>query len=100
MLTPEGRSALKSKCEELNLSSGDLVETLVREQEGKTIYFPASDKKTGLKGGRKSLFFGKTRGTTTAVAMTKEGRELLDSMAKSSNLSRGDMVEYLLRSPT
>jgi hypothetical protein len=58
---------------------------------------PASAKQTGPKGGAKSFFFGKNRGTTTAVCVTPMAHRLLDEQVAASRMSRGDYIEYLLR---
>ncbi len=58
---------------------------------------PPQAKQTGPKGGAKSFFFGKNRGTTTAVCVTPMAHRLLDEQVAASRMSRGDYIEYLLR---
>src|ERR1700679_795935 len=71
---------------------------LIRERAGMPpLRIPASAKQTGPKGGAKSFFFGKNRGTTTAVCVTPMGHRLLDEQVAASRMSRGDYIEYLLR---
>ncbi|MBK9144416.1 MAG: hypothetical protein KC777_13450 [Cyanobacteria bacterium HKST-UBA02] len=80
------------------MSNGDYVEMLIRERAGMPpLRLPASLKQTGPKGGAKSFFFGKNRGTTTAVCVTPMAHRLLDEQVAASRMSRGDYIEYLLR---
>ena len=80
------------------MSNGDYVEMLIRERAGlPPLRLPAAAKQTGPKGGAKSFFFGKNRGTTTAVCVTPMAHRLLDEQVAASRMSRGDYIEYLLR---
>jgi hypothetical protein len=97
-LTALGRQLLKEQAASAGVSNGDYVEMLIRERAGMPpLRLPASAKQTGPKGGAKSFFFGKNRGTTTAVCVTPMAHRLLDEQVAASRMSRGDYVEYLLR---
>lgn len=97
-LTALGRQLLKDQAAALGVSNGDYVEMLIRERSDSTpLRLPSSAKQTGPKGGAKSFFFGKNRGTTTAVCVTPMAHRLLDEQVAASRMSRGDYVEYLLR---
>ena len=89
---------LKEQAASAGVSNGDYVEMLIRERAGQPpLRLPASAKQTGPKGGAKSFFFGKNRGTTTAVCVTPMAHRLLDEQVAASRMSRGDYIEYLLR---
>lgn len=97
-LTALGRQLLKEQAAAAAVSNGDYVEMLIRERAGQPpLRLPASAKQTGPKGGAKSFFFGKNRGTTTAVCVTPLAHRLLDEQVAASRMSRGDYIEYLLR---
>src|SRR5437868_180622 len=97
-LTALGRQLLKEQAAAASVSNGDYVEMLIRERAGMPpLRLPASAKQTGPKGGAKSFFFGKNRGTTTAVCVTPLAHRLLDEQVAASRMSRGDYIEYLLR---
>jgi hypothetical protein len=97
-LTALGRQLLKEQASAATVSNGDYVEMLIRERAGQTpLRLPSSAKQTGPKGGAKSFFFGKNRGTTTAVCVTPLAHRLLDEQVAASRMSRGDYIEYLLR---
>src|SRR5277367_3881274 len=97
-LTALGRQLLKEQAAAATVSNGDYVEMLIRERAGMPpLRLPASAKQTGPKGGAKSFFFGKNRGTTTAVCVTPMAHRLLDEQVAASRMSRGDYIEYLLR---
>ena len=97
-LTALGRQLLKEQAQSAGVSNGDYVEMLIRERAGMPpLRLPASLKQTGPKGGAKSFFFGKNRGTTTAVCVTPMAHRLLDEQVAASRMSRGDYIEYLLR---
>jgi len=97
-LTALGRQLLKEQAASAGVSNGDYVEMLIRERAGlPPLRLPASAKQTGPKGGAKSFFFGKNRGTTTAVCVTPMAHRLLDEQVAASRMSRGDYIEYLLR---
>src|ERR1700719_2832889 len=97
-LTALGRQLLKEQAASAGVSNGDYVEMLIRERAGQPpLKLPASAKQTGPKGGAKSYFFGKNRGTTTAVCVTPMAHRLLDEQVAASRMSRGDYIEYLLR---
>lgn len=97
-LTALGRQLLKEQAAKAGVSNGDYVEMLIRERAGQPpLRLPASAKQTGPKGGAKSYFFGKNRGTTTAVCVTPMAHRLLDEQVAASRMSRGDYIEYLLR---
>jgi len=97
-LTALGRQLLKEQAANASVSNGDYVEMLIRERAGMPpLRLPASLKQTGPKGGAKSFFFGKNRGTTTAVCVTPMAHRLLDEQVAASRMSRGDYIEYLLR---
>ena len=97
-LTALGRQLLKEQAAAASVSNGDYVEMLIRERAGQPpLKLPASAKQTGPKGGAKSFFFGKNRGTTTAVCVTPMAHRLLDEQVAASRMSRGDYIEYLLR---
>ena len=97
-LTALGRQLLKEQAASAGVSNGDYVEMLIRERAGMPpLRLPASLKQTGPKGGAKSYFFGKNRGTTTAVCVTPMAHRLLDEQVAASRMSRGDYIEYLLR---
>jgi hypothetical protein len=97
-LTALGRQLLKEQAANAGVSNGDYVEMLIRERAGMPpLRLPASAKQTGPKGGAKSFFFGKNRGTTTAVCVTPMAHRLLDEQVAASRMSRGDYIEYLLR---
>jgi len=97
-LTALGRQLLKEQAANASVSNGDYVEMLIRERAGMPpLKLPASAKQTGPKGGAKSFFFGKNRGTTTAVCVTPMAHRLLDEQVAASRMSRGDYIEYLLR---
>jgi hypothetical protein len=97
-LTALGRQLLKEQAAASGVSNGDYVEMLIRERAGMPpLRLPASAKQTGPKGGAKSFFFGKNRGTTTAVCVTPLAHRLLDEQVAASRMSRGDYIEYLLR---
>ena len=97
-LTALGRQLLKEQAAAAGVSNGDYVEMLIRERAGQPpLRLPASAKQTGPKGGAKSFFFGKNRGTTTAVCVTPLAHRLLDEQVAASRMSRGDYIEYLLR---
>jgi hypothetical protein len=97
-LTALGRQLLKEQAAGAGVSNGDYVEMLIRERAGMPpLRLPASAKQTGPKGGAKSFFFGKNRGTTTAVCVTPMAHRLLDEQVAASRMSRGDYIEYLLR---
>ena len=95
-LTATGRQTLRDLCQQQELSTGDLVETLIHKYQ-KLILPKGLQKTTGPKGGASSLFFGKNRGTTTAVNMTAKANQIVDKRAQTAGLSRGDYIEYLLR---
>ena len=89
---------LKEQAASASVSNGDYVEMLIRERAGQPpLRLPAAAKQTGPKGGAKSFFFGKNRGTTTAVCVTPMAHRLLDEQVAASRMSRGDYIEYLLR---
>ena len=89
---------LKEQAANASVSNGDYVEMLIRERAGMPpLRLPAAAKQTGPKGGAKSFFFGKNRGTTTAVCVTPMAHRLLDEQVAASRMSRGDYIEYLLR---
>jgi hypothetical protein len=89
---------LKEQAASANVSNGDYVEMLIRERAGQSpLRLPTSAKLTGPKGGAKSFFFGKNRGTTTAVCVTPMAHRLLDEQVAASRMSRGDYIEFLLR---
>jgi hypothetical protein len=97
-LTALGRQLLKEQAAAAAVSNGDYVEMLIRERAGQPpLRLPATAKQTGPKGGAKSFFFGKNRGTTTAVCVTPLAHRLLDEQVAASRMSRGDYIEYLLR---
>ena len=97
-LTALGRQLLKEQAAATSVSNGDYVEMLIRERAGQPpLRLPATAKQTGPKGGAKSFFFGKNRGTTTAVCVTPLAHRLLDEQVAASRMSRGDYIEYLLR---
>src|SRR5579885_2096571 len=97
-LTALGRQLLKEQAAAAGVSNGDYVEMLIRERAGQPpLRLPAAAKQTGPKGGAKSYFFGKNRGTTTAVCVTPMAHRLLDEQVAASRMSRGDYIEYLLR---
>lgn len=97
-LTALGRQLLKEQAAATGVSNGDYVEMLIRERAGQPpLRLPATAKQTGPKGGAKSFFFGKNRGTTTAVCVTPLAHRLLDEQVAASRMSRGDYIEYLLR---
>lgn len=97
-LTALGRQLLKEQAAGAGVSNGDYVEMLIRERSTMPpLKLPASSKQTGPKGGAKSFFFGKNRGTTTAVCVTPMAHRLLDEQVAASRMSRGDYIEYLLR---
>ena len=97
-LTALGRQLLKEQAATAGVSNGDYVEMLIRERSGMPpLRLPPSAKQTGPKGGAKSFFFGKNRGTTTAVCVTPMAHRLLDEQVAASRMSRGDYIEYLLR---
>ncbi len=97
-LTALGRQLLKEQASAAGVSNGDYVEMLIRERAGMPpLRLPVVLKQTGPKGGAKSFFFGKNRGTTTAVCVTPMAHRLLDEQVASSRMSRGDYIEYLLR---
>lgn len=97
-LTALGRQLLKEQAAAASVSNGDYVEMLIRERAGQPpLRLPSSAKQTGPKGGAKSFFFGKNRGTTTAVCVTPLAHRLLDEQVAASRMSRGDYIEYLLR---
>jgi hypothetical protein len=97
-LTALGRQLLKEQAAQASVSNGDYVEMLIRERAGLApLRLPAAAKQTGPKGGAKSYFFGKNRGTTTAVCVTPMAHRLLDEQVAASRMSRGDYIEYLLR---
>lgn len=95
-LTAFGRELLKNGALERGISVSDFVELIVKDawQYGFEV---VADKVSGPKGGAKSLFFGKNRGTTTAVCLTADGRALLDEQSSVAGLSRGDFIELMLR---
>jgi hypothetical protein len=97
-LTALGRQLLKEQAAAASVSNGDYVEMLIRERAGQApLRLPSTSKQTGPKGGAKSFFFGKNRGTTTAVCVTPLAHRLLDEQVAASRMSRGDYIEYLLR---
>lgn len=97
-LTALGRQLLKEQAAAASVSNGDYVEMLIRERAGQApLRLPAAAKQTGPKGGAKSYFFGKNRGTTTAVCVTPMAHRLLDEQVAASRMSRGDYIEFLLR---
>src|SRR5260221_342525 len=97
-LTALGRQLLKEQAAKASVSNGDYVEMLIRERAGMPpLRLPPTAKQTGPKGGAKSYFFGKNRGTTTAVCVTPMAHRLLDEQVAASRMSRGDYIEYLLR---
>src|SRR5271168_1724155 len=97
-LTALGRQLLKEQAAAAAVSNGDYVEMLIRERAGlPPLRLPAAAKQTGPKGGAKSYFFGKNRGTTTAVCVTSMAHRMLDEQVAASRMSRGDYIEYLLR---
>jgi hypothetical protein len=97
-LTALGRQLLKEQAASASVSNGDYVEMLIRERAGlPPLRLPPQAKQTGPKGGAKSFFFGKNRGTTTAVCVTPMAHRLLDEQVAASRMSRGDYIEYLLR---
>lgn len=97
-LTALGRQLLKEQAAAATVSNGDYVEMLIRERAGQPpLKLPSTAKQTGPKGGAKSYFFGKNRGTTTAVCVTPLAHRLLDEQVAASRMSRGDYIEYLLR---
>src|ERR1700733_7151614 len=97
-LTALGRQLLKEQAANAGVSNGDYVEMLIRERAGLSpLKLPATAKQTGPKGGAKSYFFGKNRGTTTAVCVTSMAHRMLDEQVAASRMSRGDYIEYLLR---
>jgi hypothetical protein len=97
-LTALGRQLLKEQAAAASVSNGDYVEMLIRERAGQSpLRLPSTSKQTGPKGGAKSFFFGKNRGTTTAVCVTPLAHRLLDEQVAASRMSRGDYIEYLLR---
>jgi len=97
-LTALGRQLLKEQAAAASVSNGDYVEMLIRERAGQSpLRLPSTSKQTGPKGGAKSYFFGKNRGTTTAVCVTPLAHRLLDEQVAASRMSRGDYIEYLLR---
>ncbi len=97
-LTALGRQLLKEQAANAGVSNGDYVEMLIRERSGMPpLKLPSSAKQTGPKGGAKSYFFGKNRGTTTAVCVTPMAHRMLDEQVAASRMSRGDYIEYLLR---
>lgn len=97
-LTALGRQLLKEQAAAASVSNGDYVEMLIRERSGlPPLKLPTTAKQTGPKGGAKSYFFGKNRGTTTAVCVTPMAHRLLDEQVAASRMSRGDYIEYLLR---
>lgn len=97
-LTALGRQLLKEQAANAGVSNGDYVEMLIRERAGMPpLKLPSSAKQTGPKGGAKSYFFGKNRGTTTAVCVTPMAHRMLDEQVAASRMSRGDYIEYLLR---
>ena len=97
-LTALGRQLLKEQAAASSVSNGDYVEMLIRERAGLSpLKLPTTAKQTGPKGGAKSYFFGKNRGTTTAVCVTPMAHRLLDEQVAASRMSRGDYIEYLLR---
>jgi hypothetical protein len=97
-LTALGRQLLKEQAANASVSNGDYVEMLIRERAGlPPLKLPSSAKQTGPKGGAKSYFFGKNRGTTTAVCVTPMAHRMLDEQVAASRMSRGDYIEYLLR---
>jgi hypothetical protein len=95
-LTGRGREMLKEQSGAKNVSQGDYLEMLIRERAGQRPLRPTEEKQTGRKGGAKSYFFGKNRGTTTAVCVTPLAHRLLDDQVAASRMSRGDYVGFLL----
>lgn len=97
-LTALGRHLLKEMARESGLSLNDFAENLIRSRTGLAApKLPTENRKTGPKGGGKSHFFGKNRGTTSAILLTAEGRSLLEFQVSESRMSRGDYFEYILR---
>lgn len=93
-LTPQGRDILKSLSDDFDLSQGKALTMLIHQAKPTPSNLP---KVSGVKGGHPSVFFGKTRGTTTCCELKIEDKAELDRQAKIAGLSRGDYVEYLLR---
>ena len=97
-MTALGRQLLKDLALEESLSINDFAESLVRSRIGRSAPQLATEhRRTGPKGGAKSFYFGKGRGTTTAILLTAYGRNLLDEQVKQSGMSRGDYFECILR---
>ena len=97
-LTALGRALLKELAQSKALSINDFAESLIRKRESlPTPHLPQSEKRTGPKGGARSFFYGKNRGTTTALLFTKSGRLLLEEQVKKSGMSRGDYFDFILR---
>lgn len=97
-LTALGRHLLKEQAEQMNVSIADYVELLIRERKPlPPLQLDRESKVTGPKGGARSYYFGKNRGTTTAISATAEARRMLNDQVRESRMSRGDYIEYLLR---
>lgn len=100
-LTAIGRQILKEQSINLGISQGDVLESVIRANVSKQfeiiLFVKSLQRHTSPKGGKSSIFPGKDRGTTTAPLITLEAEQLLDLMARLAKVSRGDMVEYLLR---
>lgn len=93
-LTQTGRNLLTNKAKLSKLSQGKTLDHIITNFQGS---LPKLAKTTGPKGGRKSAFFGKNRGITSAFDLDTSARIKLDILVKHSNLSRGDAVEHMLR---
>ena len=96
-LTARARELVLQGSEAGKMSQSDLIETLIRNRSNKTQLKPWWKKKSGTSGGAGSYFFGKDRGTTTAINLTALARNELDRQKAASGMSRGDYVEFLIR---
>jgi hypothetical protein len=95
-LTEHGREILTQLSSKWKVSKGDVIETLIREQD--VDYTPLLAKlPSSPLGGRTCCYKGKTRGITTGVYITAKARELVDKKVLSGYFSRGDYIEFLLR---
>lgn len=96
-LTARGRQLIEEGAQSGNMSQSDLVETLIRNRSGKLQLKPWWKKKSSSAGGAGSYFYGKDRGTTTAICLTQLAYDELEKQKKGSGMSRGDYVEFLVR---
>ena len=97
-LTAYGRQLLTDFAAKLGVSQSDTLEELIRARQNAVIQNMSHLKKTHGAGGPACVFVGKNRGTTSALALTYTARKLLDEQTQAAGISRGDYIEYLLRS--